>query len=155
MNLTRIVLLSVSVVVLGFSYWYHFTDQGELWRINKQIQLDWTKEKNEAETDSEKTQQKEIEKKKQELEQQQKKLEDQKTKLEDEKISAPKTSSRNPLQLTGGYVSGKVVTYVVPKNMRTLTLTIQDRVGRTRDRYTLPNSFISVRPEDRLNIKIR
>ena len=67
-----------------------------------------------------------------------------------------RSSSRNPIRLESkrNYVTGKNVTFMVPDDMRRIRLSIQERNGRQITSYSLPNSFISIKAGQRINLKV-
>lgn len=122
-----------------FAYWYNFTVDGELWRVNQEIERSFDRSESVIENKIEETFEKTI------------KTEDSVVRTE-----STRTSARNPLVLEGSrnYVTGKNVTFIVPSTMRRLNLNIKDNVGRVVSSYSLPNSFISIKPNQRLEINI-
>jgi len=141
-NITKIILLVISGILLYSAYWYYFSFEGQLWRVNQEIERSWREKgifRNEAK----------------------KEVEDfNKTVFsENDTLNQTKTltsSSRDPIILEGkrNYVTGKNISFLVPETMRRLRLTIQDRLGRKLSSYTLPNTFINIKPKQRINLEV-
>lgn len=132
-NSLRVLLILVSAAIFAAAYWWHFSTSAELWKVNREIERSWGKRKSSNETT---------------IEQPEKRV--------TESASRMRSSGRDPIVLEGrgNYVTGKDVTFVVPSNMRRIQLTIQDRVGRRITSYTLPNTFIGIRANQRINLKV-
>ena len=137
----KVLLTIISIAILVFAYWYNFSKGGQAWRINRKVEQSWNKP---APWQIE-----------------QKKEEEYKKEVITEKDVADsamsmRSSGREPIQLESNrnYVTGKNVTFVVPSNMRRLKLNIQESNGRLISSYSLPNSFISIKPKQRINLVV-
>ena len=140
MTTLKFLLCVISVAILAFAYWFYFTPQGQVWRIKNQISISWKKPKS-----YERPADKDEKKSEPEV---------------NVRPEAPQTrmysSARRPIVLEDkrNYVTGDSVTYIVPSDMKTLELQIQDRVGRVVQTYKLPNYVISIKPNQRIRLKV-
>ena len=142
-NTTKIFLLVVSGLLLFFAYWYYFSVSGQMWRINQEIERSWKNTEiyrnNQAkeEEDFSKTV-----------------FNEAKTINETKVLTS---GSRNPIILEGkrNYVTGDNLTYIVPESMKRLLLIIQDHLGRNIDSYSLPNTFINIKPKQRITLEVK
>jgi hypothetical protein len=135
-------MVLVSVIIFGIAYWYYFSKEGQLWRINNEIEKSWSYSRDELRK-----------MKKEDEETQRRTFSEKKVAADASRVSS---SSQKPIVLEGkgNFVTGDDVTFMVPTKMRRLRLTIQERNGKYVDSYSLPNAFISIRPGQRLNLKV-
>ena len=135
----KILLSVVSVIILSFSYWFYFTEAGQVWRIKNQVDGAWVKKQTEDKPVV--------------------KADD----LEEPQVieDAPRTrmfsSSKNPIVLedSRNYVTGDTITFIVPKDMNKMELQIQDHLGRIIQSYELPNWAITIKPGQRIRLKVK
>ena len=137
----KVLLTIVSIFILIFAYWYYFTKGGQTFRYNRQVEKTWNKpalweveKKKEAEYKKEVITEKDVA----------------------DNVTSLRSSGRQPIMLEGkrNYVTGKNVTFVVPSDMRRLKLNIQAKNGKLISSYTLPNSFIHISPNQRINLAV-
>lgn len=134
-QILKILLCVLSISVLGFSYWFYFTESGQTWRIKNQIANTKTNPQSWERPED----------------------------LKDDNVieDAPQTrmfsSSRNPIALENqrNYVTGDTITFIVPKDMRRMELQIQDHLGRIIQKYELPNWAITIKPGQRIRLKVK
>jgi hypothetical protein len=140
---TKIILIVISGILLYFAYWYNFTTSGELWRVNQEIEKSWDRYGIQR-----------TETRREERDYAKSVLNERETLNETKSLTS---DSRNPIILEGkrNYVTGKNITYIIPKSMRRLILKIQDHLGRNITSYSLPNSFISVKPKQRITLEVQ
>jgi hypothetical protein len=133
-NKLRVTLLLVSALIFAASYWYWFSPSAELWKVNQEIERSWGKRSEAPKTEEIVSEKKVVE--------------------DTRRLSS---SGRNPIVLEGrsNFVTARDLTFVVPKTMRRIQLTIQDHLGRRLTSYTLPNSFIGIKPGQRINLKVQ
>ena len=135
-------LIVISGILLYFTYWYHFSIPGELWRTNQEIERSWRD-----------SGLRRIEQRREEQDYAKSILNEREILNETKSLTS---DSRNPIILEGrrNYVTGKNITYIIPESMRRLILKIQDHLGRNITSYALPNSFISVKPKQRITLEV-
>jgi hypothetical protein len=134
-NSLRIILILISAAIFAAAYWWHFSTSAELWKVNQEIERSWKKKDEAADLTVEQPEKKVV----------------------TETSDRLRSSGRDPIVLEGrgNYVTAKDLTFVVPKTMRRIQLTIQDHVGRRVTSYTLPNTFIGIRPGQRINLRVQ
>jgi len=137
----------LSILVLAFCYWYYLTPQGQAWRVNQRITKEWDNAQIKWDKKWEVTKSEPVPIPKEPLGP---------AGTSEKKVTTTRSSGRHPIQLTEkrNYVTGRNVTFVVPGNMRRIRLKVQDRVGRNISSYTLPNSIISIKPNQRITLVV-
>lgn len=66
-------------------------------------------------------------------------------------------SASNPMTLTSrrNFITGREITYIIPDDMKSMELNIQESNGKTITSYNLPHWAISVKPKQRIQLKVK